>query len=129
VRLDPAQLVPQAPPGGPALVGGHHQPAAPVGRVRVPGHQAQLLQVVDQVGQHGAVDAELLGDRPLIPRRLPDRGGQHLVAARTPGKIAQSVVGRLDVGPEHHAEHPAQIALEVGSHVTRITRYHRNSTI
>ena len=87
--------------------------AAPVSGVGVPGHQVQPFQVVDQIGQHGAVDAEVLGDRALVARRLTDRGGQDLITPRAAGQITQRMVGRLHVRAEHHAQHPAQVALEV----------------
>lgn len=86
MRFDLPQRQPPLLPGGTAGVGDLDQPVASVGRVRAPGDEPGPLQVVDQVREHRAVDADLLGDRALVSGRPVGRRGEQLVAARAAGK-------------------------------------------
>ena len=70
VRLDLAERFLALHPQGASGVGGDHQPAAPVGRVRAAFDELELFEVVDEVREDGAVDAELLGDRALVGRAV-----------------------------------------------------------
>ena len=105
------------PPGGDrrgwqargAAFGDQDAASAPVGRIGTPLDQALLLEVVEQVGHHRAVHAEVLGQGQLAAHRALSRRRQHLVAPGAAGEIGQRGVRGRHVRAEYRAQAPAEI--------------------
>jgi len=73
--------------------------------------QAGAFEVVEQVGHHGAVDAQVGGERELASPRSLGAGREHLIAARATGQAFEGRGGRLRVLPEDDAQRPAEVGL------------------
>ena len=67
------------------------------------------FKVVEKIGHDRAVDAEVLSQGQLAADRRLGRGSQHLVAPGTAWQFGHGGVRGRDVGPEDHAETPAEI--------------------
>ncbi len=90
----------------------HDAAGAPVGRVGLALDEPGPLDVVEQVGHDGPVDAELLGEGQLGALPSDGGGGEHLINARPARHVAHHGVGDLHVGAEHHAQRPPQIGID-----------------
>ena len=95
-----------------AVFGERDAPRPPVGRVRRARDEPRLLQLVEEVGHHRAVDAQLPAERELAARLAGGGGREHLVAAGPTGQAADDVLGRAQVGPGDRAQRPAELGLD-----------------
>jgi hypothetical protein len=95
-----------------ALLGGHDSAGAPVSRIRASLDQAGGFEVIEEVGHDRTVDSEVLGEGELATDGALSRGGKHLVAPRTAGKIGHCGMGGLDVGPKDHAKAPSEVVCQ-----------------
>jgi NAD(P)-dependent dehydrogenase (short-subunit alcohol dehydrogenase family) len=93
---------------------GDDPPLAPVARVGPAFHQSRLGQVVDQVGHHRAVDAEVRGESQLAGLFAVDDGSEHLVAAVPLRHRTDDPADLRPVGPQQHTERPAEIPVGGG---------------
>lgn len=84
-----------------------------IGRVRPSLDQPGLLQVIDEVGHHCAVEAEVVRERKLARLRPPEDLGHHRVAPRTVGKVADRFCHSIAVGTQQHTERPAEVVAEI----------------
>jgi hypothetical protein len=91
------------------VFGGDDVAGAPVGRVGAAFDQAGGLEVVEEVGHDGSVDAEVLGEGELAADSAVCRSGEHLITAGTAGEVSDCVVRGDDVRPEDRPEPPPQV--------------------
>lgn len=92
----------------PADVGRHDLPLAPVRRVGATLDQARLDEVVDEVRHDRAVDPEAGRQGELARLLAVLHLGEDLVAAMAVREVSQGVAHGGLVGPQDHAEGPAE---------------------
>jgi hypothetical protein len=92
-----------------AVLGSDNPASSPIGWIRAALDQLRRLEVIEEVGHHRAVDAEVLGQGELAPNGAVGGRGQYLVAPRTAREVGHRPVGSRDVGPKHSAQTPSQV--------------------
>ena len=86
--------------------------ATAVGRIRAPLDQAGLGQAVQQVGHHGPVHAQMLGQGELATDSALSGGGKDLVTPRAARKVGHRIARGLGVRPQDHAQAPSEVACQ-----------------
>jgi hypothetical protein len=92
-----------------AAWGGDDPASSSISRIRAAFDQTRRLEVVEEVGHDGPVDAEVLSQSELTPNRALGRRRKDLVAPRTAGEVGYRLVGGLDVGPKDSAQAPSEV--------------------
>ena len=91
------------------LLGGDDVASSAISRIRTTLDQVFGFEIIEEVGHHGAVDPEMLGQGELAPHGALCGGREDLVAPRTAGEVGDRGVGCRDVGPKDRAQAPPEV--------------------
>jgi hypothetical protein len=107
--FDAGQLALHTMQGCRAGFGDDDPPGPPVRGVRLALDQPGLLEVVEQVREHRAVDAQLVRECQLGGGALVGRAGQDVIPARAAGQFSEDGLSRAQVGAQQQAQRETQI--------------------
>jgi hypothetical protein len=92
-----------------AMLSGDNSASSPISRIRSALDEVRRFQIIEEIGHHRAVDAEVLRESELAPDRALGGRRKDLVAPRTARKIGDRVVRGGYISPKESAQTPTKV--------------------